>query len=191
MLTNAQIVSKSDLQVIDGEPRIEDIRLAQLMGFKNPKNIRKLIARYLPTLERFGIALQRGALSPVGMWGGQQPVTITYLNRRQALFLATKSGTPQAAEVTVQMVEVFDQYLTDQRQPPALPAPAPLPSKLLKRLAAEALKTKPEWRQVRGYAKRGFRSAEIAKLCGLSTRRVSAIQRDLRAAGLLGEVQHG
>ncbi len=191
MLTNTQIVSKADLVLMEGEPRIEDERLAVLMGFKYPHNIRKLIARYKDTLERFGMCFQVGRTSPVGIWGGEKPITITYLNRRQALFLATKSGTPQAAEVTVQMVEVFDQYLTDQRQPPALPAPAPLPSKLLKRLAAEALKTKPEWRQVRGYAKRGFRSAEIAKLCGLSTRRVSAIQRDLRAAGLLGEVQHG
>lgn len=42
---------------------------------------------------------------------GGRPGRTFWLNKRQCLYLCTKSETANATEVTIQMVEVFDEYL--------------------------------------------------------------------------------
>jgi hypothetical protein len=120
----------------DGTPRILDLRLAERLGFADRHKIRLLIERHRNALERFGevSATVAETLSPLGGRPavgrtvdlnkisatpvmenfrplGGRPGRAYWLNRKQALYLCAKSETPRAAEVTIQMVEVFDQFL--------------------------------------------------------------------------------
>ncbi len=45
---------------------------------------------------------------------GGRPGKAYYLNKKQALYICTKSETENATEVTIQMVEVFDAFMADQ-----------------------------------------------------------------------------
>jgi hypothetical protein len=118
-LTLSDIITQND------EPRVLDIRLAEALEFERPRNIRKLIHRHATVLARFGatetwverVSLHRGA-KPLG----GRPAAGFLLNRKQALYIVAKSETAKAAEITIQMVEVFDAWLSGERGPaPALP----------------------------------------------------------------------
>lgn len=99
----------SDLNTtINHEPRIKDIRLAETLGFEAPLRIRSLIDRHAESLARFGVLTTVVETSSAQ---GGRPGRVFWLNKRQALFLCTKSEAPLATEATVQMVEVFDAYL--------------------------------------------------------------------------------
>lgn len=90
---------------VNHEPRIEDLKLAEALGFERDRNIRALIEKHLQTLEGFGeVCCVRS--KPTAKGG--RPGRTFYLNRKQALFITAKSDTERAAHVTVQMVEVFD-----------------------------------------------------------------------------------
>lgn len=92
---------------IDGQPRIQDIILASALGFVKSLDIRPLVRRHLVDLNRFGEVCTRAVkASPQG----GRPSQAYYLNKKQALYICTKSDTPNATEVTIQMVEVFDAY---------------------------------------------------------------------------------
>lgn len=93
----------------DGTPRILDLRLAELLGFARPRAIREIIFRHHSELERFGEVRRTARRTPSALGGS--PTEAFLLNRKQALYLCAKSETPRAAEVTIQMVEVFDQAL--------------------------------------------------------------------------------
>ena len=183
------IVTEADLSILNGEPRISDQRLGELLGFNRPRAIRQLIKRYMPQIERFGLAPQSVALVPTGLFGVHQEVMVTHLNRRQALFIATKAGTPQASDITVTMVDVFDRVMTEKLAPaqPQLPPPVSpaLPPALLRSLAQERLRARPEWRKIRGYARRGFQTGEIAKVMGISSGKVGAALSQMRQLGLI------
>jgi len=137
-MTQAAVVSTtnlaitvSDLEVREGVTRIEDLKLAAVLGFTNPHMIRTLIARHFKALHAFGMVHIEERKS--GPKGGR-PSTVYYLNEEQAIYITAKSDTPKAAEITVQMVRVFRDYLAagkpvkvrEHRR--ALPAePQPLP----------------------------------------------------------------
>lgn len=91
---------------IDGHPRMADVTLAASLGFKKIYDIRELIARHVTSLLRFG-SLPR---EKTGEAKRGRPSQAYYLNKKQALYICTKSDTPNATEVTIQMVEVFDAY---------------------------------------------------------------------------------
>jgi hypothetical protein len=133
-----QDLSVADINItINHEPRIADVRLGESLGFGEPRAIRRLIDRHREPLERFG-SIPRARLAPLtghsdplsapenddedALTGHGDPLSETekgrqravqayWLNRRQALYLCTKSETERATEVTIAMVEVFDQYL--------------------------------------------------------------------------------
>lgn len=91
---------------VNHEPRILDIRLADALGFAQARDIRKLIERHRKALERFGVICATVAqTSPKG----GRPARQNWLNKRQALFLCTKSETDRATEITIRIVEVFDE----------------------------------------------------------------------------------
>ncbi|MFG1260021.1 hypothetical protein V5F79_22095 [Xanthobacter flavus] len=122
-----RLITVSDLEVRDGEPKVEDIRLAKALGFANIHDIRTLIRRHMEALKAFGevSVMQRKP----GAKGGR-PSTVFYLNEEQAIFITAKSDTPKAAEITVEMVRVFRAYLNEQRKPaqvrkrqPPMPGP--------------------------------------------------------------------
>jgi phage regulator Rha-like protein len=90
---------------VNHEPRIEDLKLAEALGFANLPMIRKLIERNKAALSGFGEVFSKRK-EPTAKGG--RPGRTFYLNRKQALFITAKSDTERAAHVTVQMVEVFD-----------------------------------------------------------------------------------
>lgn len=96
---------------IDGAPRMMDLTLAEALGFARPSNIRRIITRHIPSLKRFGevCSAVEQTLKNKNNSGGR-PGKAYYLNKKQALYICTKSETENATEVTIQMVEVFDAY---------------------------------------------------------------------------------
>jgi hypothetical protein len=162
-----QDLSVADINItINHEPRIADVRLGQALGFAQPRDIRKLVERHREPLEQFGsipreklLARHDGALSDPddtdahgfiappddALTDGdkaRRAVQAYWLNRRQALYLCTKSETERATEVTIAMVEVFDQYLRGQLAPkPIDPAQlSPQQRSAIHRRAQELLK---------------------------------------------------
>lgn len=103
---STSLITAADVNTtINGEPRIEDLRLAEALGFSLPRMIRKLIRRHLEALRQFGEVCAK--------WNkpsdrGGRPSQTYWLSKRQALYITAKSDTERAALVTVQMVEVFD-----------------------------------------------------------------------------------
>jgi len=92
------------IEIISGEPRIEDLRLAELLGFDRPRVVRELIARNLPELQSFG-GLPCRTANP-GPRGGR-PSAAYHLNEGQALVICALSRTPAAAKVRRALIEVF------------------------------------------------------------------------------------
>jgi phage antirepressor YoqD-like protein len=92
---------------VEGEARIRDVDLATRLGFAQPRDVRKLIQRWLPDLTRMGVCATV-AQTP-GLAGGR-PATEFYLNRKQAIFITAKSETAEATEITIQIIEAFDAY---------------------------------------------------------------------------------
>lgn len=89
----------------DGELRILDTDLAGRLGFSQPRDIRKLIARHR------GALLQMGILPTEEMTVGKgQKVEAYYLNRKQAIFITAKSETAEATDITIEIIHRFDAY---------------------------------------------------------------------------------
>lgn len=99
-----------------GEPRVLDIELAEHLGFADPRMIRRLIDRHRDPLSQFG-SISVTATENTDPLGRGRPGKSYLLNRKQALYLCTKSETPRAAEVTIQMVEVFDAWMQKRQAP--------------------------------------------------------------------------
>jgi hypothetical protein len=114
---NIIILNPTDLTVIDNEPRVQDLRLADALGFDRLRNIRKLIAKHAKALEKWGL-LRLEQTSPSA--SGGRPSKAYWLNERQALYITAKSDTETAADVTVAMVEVFAQWRAGTLQPKAV-----------------------------------------------------------------------
>lgn len=96
---------------IDGTPRMMDLTLAEALEFSRLRDIRKIVERHMVALKRFGevCATVAQTLKNKDNSGGR-PGKAYYLNKKQALYICTKSETENATEVTIQMVEVFDAY---------------------------------------------------------------------------------
>lgn len=88
----------------EGELRILDTDLAVRLGFSQPRDIRKIIKRYLPELDKLG---PRATVARV-VNGGK--ATEYYLNRKQAIFITAKSETAEATDITIEIIERFDAY---------------------------------------------------------------------------------
>ncbi|WP_322997530.1 hypothetical protein [Castellaniella sp.] len=101
---------------ISADPRIEDLRIAKALGYAVPRMIRKLIARHIKPLQRFGEVCS--TVEQTGEKGGR-PAKAYWLNKKQALYICTKSETEKATEATIEMVEVFDAYLDERQGHPA------------------------------------------------------------------------
>lgn len=111
------LLSISDINTtVNHVPRIHDLRLAELLGFENVYNIRRLISNHRKTLEKFGElvfsaaekTLKNVVRPTVGQTSkGGRPGKEYWLNEEQALFLCAKSETPNAIQITIEMVRVF------------------------------------------------------------------------------------
>jgi hypothetical protein len=121
--TNPSALSPADLNTINDEPRIRDLRLAEALGMKNVHSIRELIERHLDALMTFG-EVSRHAEKPTRR-GGRPSAGAFYLTKKQALYITAKSDTERAALVTIQMVEVFDAATSPANAQPSLALPSP------------------------------------------------------------------
>ena len=92
------------LRTVDEEPRVLDVELAEYLAYERPRAIRDLIKRHLVTLEAMGGAVHRGTLV------SGNPVTEFHLNKPQAIFVTSQSGTDTAVKMTAQVVMKFDAY---------------------------------------------------------------------------------
>jgi hypothetical protein len=126
-----------DLQPMAGEPRVRDLRLAEVLGFSNPFNIRKLIRRseaelalhgeFFSTVEKTHPDTAGGICSTVeqnhGGRRGGRPGTEYWLNEPQAVLICLFARTARAAEVRRQVITVFLAWRQGALIP-AAPAPA-------------------------------------------------------------------
>jgi hypothetical protein len=112
-------LSPSDINtVIDGQPRILDVRLAEVLGFSRPRDIRPLIERHRAALERLGRIC--GTVPQIR--GRGRPATEYWLTKKQAIFITTKAETERATDATIGVVEVFDAVTSGAASPPGLSA---------------------------------------------------------------------
>jgi len=100
-------ISKGDLVVFQGEPRVLDLQVAEVLGFSRNRSIRQMIERNRAELETYGeIATRRG--EPAAKGGA--PSTIFFLNEGQALVVCALSRTPKAAVVRRALIDAFMAY---------------------------------------------------------------------------------
>ena len=115
-------LSARDFLLGSGEPRIEDLRLADWLGFDKPHNIRKLFGRNRDELLGYGDLLDsRSPMSgclyraPCGLnflHGGEKPGRgrpgqTFFLNEGQSLVICAMSRTPAAALVRREIIGVY------------------------------------------------------------------------------------
>ena len=94
----------SDANAILAERLVDDLHLAEALGYQRPGDIRKLIGRHVAMLEVLGGLRHRG-VNPDRKGG--RPTTAYQLNQAQAAFLAAKSKTKLADNFTAFMAETF------------------------------------------------------------------------------------
>ena len=116
-----RLLTPDHILLIDGEPRICDVRLGGALGFLHARKIRELIERNLAEIETYGAAPRRGALQARGDRGGTQEVAEYWLSESQALLVCMFARTARAAEVRKALIAAFLAY----RAGKALPAPLP------------------------------------------------------------------
>lgn len=88
------------------EARVQDLALAERLGYRRTTDIRKLIKRHAPMLEAMGSLRQHAAMIVTGK-GAKRSVTEYHLNRAQTAFIIAKAGTKIADSLAVMMAEVF------------------------------------------------------------------------------------
>lgn len=103
------------LSPINGEPRVHDLHLAEKLGFDHPLNIRNIIKRNQDKLLKLGILSTAEKIHQ----GAGRPTSEFYLNQKQAIFICMKSETERAFDVQVEIVRVFDAYLSGDLKPVA------------------------------------------------------------------------
>lgn len=106
--------------MVQGELRIKDTDLAARLGFAQPRDIRQLIARHGTALSKMG---QLPKINEVV--GKGQKTEPYYLNRKQAIFITAKSETPEATDITIEIIHRFDAYERGVSAPQAALIPAP------------------------------------------------------------------
>lgn len=101
------------LTVLNGEPRVYDLHLAERLGFDRPRDIRKIIKRNEAKLLTFG-----GCATVARVVEGNETAEF-YLNQKQALFICMKSETDRAFDVQADIIRVYDAYLNGDLKPTA------------------------------------------------------------------------
>jgi hypothetical protein len=97
----------------DGELRVQDLKLAEVLGFGRARDIRKLIERNREELERYGTLPCRAVTPP----GGGPVATEYWLNRKQTFLICTKTGValsrgqivPPASASSAAAIEAIDE----------------------------------------------------------------------------------
>jgi len=85
--------------------------LAERLGFSRPMDIRKIIHRNREKLNKFNHIATVAREAELG-GGAKREVSEYYLNQKQAAFICMKSETDNAFEVQMEIIKVFDAYLS-------------------------------------------------------------------------------
>lgn len=107
------MLTTNDLHLIDSEPRVLDLRIAERLGMADPHDIRRTIETNKDELERYGEV--SGRRPETGAKGGR-PATEYWLNEAQTLLLCMFSRTDAAADVRQEVISVYMAY-RQGRQP--------------------------------------------------------------------------
>ncbi len=104
----ASPINSTDLRIVPGdpEPRFLDLRLAERLEFDRPRDIRKLIERNKPELERQGILRHHGAYS--GERG--RPGTEYWLTFKQGMIICMKSDARRAPDIRSELAELSEAW---------------------------------------------------------------------------------
>ncbi len=102
-------VPRTDFE--DGEPRVRDVDFAAFLGFKQPRDIRKLIERHSASLG------MRATVARTLVNGNT--VEENWLTEHQCIYLAAKSETPIANSILQQVIDVFVKVRRGVAQVPA------------------------------------------------------------------------
>lgn len=106
----------ADLHLLDAEPRIHDLRLAEALGFERPRSVRQVIRRHLEELNMHG-----PLATNCGESRGQEFIEY-HLNEAQALLICMFARTANAAKVRAQVIAVYMAWRHGRAEPVA-PAP--------------------------------------------------------------------
>lgn len=85
----------------DDEPRIEALELGRLLGYADPKLVRRLISRQKKHLGDFSVTVTENPN------GTGRPLLQQHLTESQALFIAAKSETVVGAAVLTKLIAVY------------------------------------------------------------------------------------
>ena len=109
------LITLADLNtVINHEPRVLDLLVAERLGFDSKYKIRELIDRNREELESYGAVSARTAETSER---GGRPSTEYWLNEAQALLICTFSRTAKATAVRKALIEVYQAYRSGTLQP--------------------------------------------------------------------------
>jgi hypothetical protein len=97
-------ITLQDLTVMNGEPRVLDLRIAEALEYGKPHDIRKLIGRRLAEMERYGEVFATVAKTTPS---GGRPGNEYLLNEGQALLICAISETSRSADVREQLIKTF------------------------------------------------------------------------------------
>lgn len=109
------MITAQDLQVIEGKPRVLDLKIAERLEFERPRDIRKLIERNLERLSRRGEVC---AIMAQTTDIGGRPGTEFWLTKWQAIKICMWSEAPKADTVQDEIADVFDAYTDGKLVPP-------------------------------------------------------------------------
>lgn len=98
------------------EPTVQDLALANVLGYERPTTIRKLIKRHAASLEAMGSLRHRGVMIVAGK-GAQRSVTEYHLTKAQAAFIIAKAGTKRADSLAIAIAEIFAMVLDTKLVP--------------------------------------------------------------------------
>ena len=116
-------LTAGDLQVLDDEPRILDLRIGERLEMAQPLDIRRTIEANREELERYGEVF---AHRPKTSDKGGRPATEYHLNEAQTLLLCMFSRTEKAADVRQEVISVYMAYRQGLQTGAANPTTIPM-----------------------------------------------------------------
>lgn len=116
-------LTTADLHLMNGEPRVLDLKLAEALDFERPRAIRQIISRNIDELRQHGDLISSSTNdndddddpnSPRGVANSPRrrgaPSLDYWLNEAQALLICMFSRTQKAAEARGELIRVFIAY---------------------------------------------------------------------------------
>ncbi len=167
-----------ELHIHDDLPMVQDLDLAERLGFSRPRDIRKLINRLL---DANSIALEQIRVATAQSPGGGRPSTVYYLSEKAVFKVVTKSETEKAGQITDEMIDVFIDYRTGKLTAPQLPQTFAEALRLAAQLEEDKLLAEGQRDEaIRTKAQIGSRREAVAMAtASVATRRVNKLEEQL------------